>query len=205
MKMKMLLIGATGMVGARVLTEARARGHDVKAAARNIAALPGGLALDASDAAAVTAAAAGVGVIISAVSPRSTGDAMTEARGVAAAEIAAAMATGARLVVVGGAGTTLFPDGTPVIDKVDAMYKSEALALRAVRDDLAASGVDWTFVAPPFVIAPGQRTGTYRTGGQTVVMTPDGQSQISAEDFAVALLDFVEQGTYRGQVISVGN
>lgn len=202
--MKILLIGATGMVGTRLLTEARSRGHDVEAAARNVAALPGGLALDASDAAAVTAAAQGVEVIISAVSPRSTPDAMSEAREVAAAEIAAAKATGARLVVVGGAGTSLFPDGSPVIDKIDPIYKTEASALKAVRDDLAASGVDWTFVTPPFVIAPGVRTGAYRTGGQTVVMAADGQSHISAEDFAVALLDFVEQGTYRGQLISVG-
>ena len=81
--MKILLIGASGMIGSRILAEAAARGHAVHAASRNPnkIALPEGaeaVALDVTDGAAVAQAAEGVDVIVTTVSPRSTGDAVSE-------------------------------------------------------------------------------------------------------------------------------
>jgi uncharacterized protein len=95
--MKILLIGATGMIGSRILTEAVSRGHEVIAAARK----PEGVMaskgvttahLDASDAAQVIELAQDTDVIIAATAPRSTGNALAEATGVGRAVMQAAAA-----------------------------------------------------------------------------------------------------------------
>lgn len=205
--MKLLVVGATGMVGARITAEARARGHAVTAAVRDVSKVPAGVpavALDAADAGALEEAARGQDVIVGAVSPRSTGDAMTEARAYAAALAAAASASAARLVMVGGAGSTLLPDGRRTASVVPEAYRAEAEAMLAAYGDLTASAADWTFVPPPSMIAPGERTGHYRTGGEHLVIDAAGQSEISAEDFAVAVLDEVERPAHRRRMMSVG-
>ena len=101
-------------------------------------------------------------VIVSATSPRGGGDPHQEAKAVGDAAIAAARATGKRLIVVGGAGSLNLPDGRPVAETLPAAYRGEALAMRAVLDSLKASDVNWTFFSPPLSIAPGTRTGKYR-------------------------------------------
>lgn len=198
--MKILLIGATGMVGSRLLAEAVARGHDVVAASRKPEA--GGVVLDASDAAAVMAAVEGVDVIVAATSPRSTGDAMAEAGAVGRAVMHAAI--GKRLIYVGGAGSLRMPDGSAVFDTVPAEYAAESRALMAVRDMLTASTLDWTYMCPPFVIAPGVRTGVYRGQDNVILFAADGNSTISAEDYAVAMLDEIENPQHRRQIYTVG-
>jgi hypothetical protein len=205
--MKLLIVGATGMIGARLTAEAVARGHAVTAAVRDPVRVPAGIpavALRADDAAALAAAAAGQDVILAAVSPRSTGDAVAEARGYAAALVAAAVASGARLVVVGGAGSTLLPDGRRTLEVVPEIYRAEATAGLAAYQDISRSEADWTVVPPPSMIAPGERTGHYRTGGEHLVTAADGSSSISAEDFAIAVLDEIETPRHRRAMMSVG-
>lgn len=77
------------------------------------------------------------------------------------------------------------------------MYKAEALAqrevLRLFRSDVP--DVDWTYVSPADDIAPGERTGTFRLGGDDLLIAEDGTSFISAEDYAVALVDEAEKST----------
>lgn len=204
--MTLLIIGASGMIGSRLTAEALSRGQNVTAAVRNPDALPKTvtpLKLDVTDAGAVIAAAKGADVIIGAVSPRSTGDASAEMAAIMSGLISAAEATGKRLVVVGGAGTLNLPDGTPVADVVPEIYAAEAKAMRAAYELLEVSQADFTFVAPPGEIAPGERTGKYQTGGRTYLMDAEGQSRISAEDFAVALLDEVETPAHRRAIVSV--
>jgi uncharacterized protein len=201
-KMKILLIGATGMIGSRVLAEAVARGHEVTAAARSADKVAAGkgvtaVAVNAADAARLTDLARDADVIVAATSPRSTGDAMAEAAAAATGVMAAAAATGTRLIHVGGAGSLQFADGKPVIDTVPEMYQTESRALIAVRDGLLTSNLDWTFFCPPFVIEPGTRTGVYRAGGNVILFDADGTSRISAEDFAVAMLDEIESPAHR--------
>jgi uncharacterized protein len=94
--------------------------------------------------------------------------------------------------VVGGAGSLGLPDGRSVADTLPAVYRGEALAMRAVLDSLKASDVDWTFFSPAASIAPGQRTGKYRLGTTTLLSDQDGNSRISAEDYAKALVDELE-------------
>ena len=203
--MKIVVIGGTGMVGARVVAEARARGHDVIIAARKAA--PGVVQVDATDAAALAGAARGAAVIISAAAPRSGGDPAIEAMAVAVAAARVAADQNARLIIVGGAGSTTLPDGSDLLDSFPpayAAYIPEAKALRAVREFLRASAANWTFFAPAAQIAPGPRTGQYRTGDGRMVADADGNSTISAEDFAVALLDEVETPKALRAVQSVG-
>ncbi len=207
--MKLLLLGASGMIGSRILAEALRRGHQVTAGARRadrIAAGPGvtPVALDAADAAAVTAAAAGMGAILLSVSPRSSGEPMTEAAAYGRAAVAAAGASGARIVVVGGAGTLDLPDGTPLLPHLPEMYRAEAASLKAVRDMLKASGTDWTYVSPSAEIAPGARTGVYRTGVGVLLSDATGRSHISAEDYAAGFMDEVETRAHPRETITIG-
>lgn len=207
--MRIFLIGASGMVGSRILAEALSRGHEVTAAARNpekIAAAPGVTAVkaDVFAPAGLAALAKGADVIVTAVSPRSTGDAVTEAHRIGDAVIALARETGLRLVVVGGAGSLKLPDGTPVVDTLPDLYKAEATGFRDVRDTIRASDIDWTFFSPAGLIQPGARTGTFRLGTDTLVIDAKGNSSISAEDYAVALVDELENPSHRKQQFTIG-
>lgn len=206
--MKILLIGASGMVGSRILAEAVSRGHQVKAAARNPAKVAKGsgveaIALDANNADAIAAAASDVDVIVSATSPRSGGDPVAEALGVGKALVAAAGKTGTRVFVVGGAGSLSLPDGTPLAETLPDAYRGEALGMRGVRDLLKASALDWTVLSPAAVIAPGERTGVYRLGSTTLMSDDKGESRISAEDFAKAVIDELESPDHSRQHFSV--
>lgn len=206
--MKLFLMGASGMIGSRILAEAVARGHEVTAGARNpdrIADLPGvhRVAVEAEDASTLADHAAEADVYVSAVSPRSTGDAEAEGRRLGDALIEAAETAGRRVVLVGGAGSLSLPDGSPVMALLPDVILPEALGMRATLDRLKDTELDWTFFAPAASIAPGERTGTFRLGGDTLLSDPAGESRISAEDYAVALVDEVERGAHRRKVMTV--
>lgn len=201
-QLNILLIGASGMIGSRVLSEATSRGHCVLAGARNPDKIETGpnvkaVKLDATDRTALTAQAKKADVIVSATSPRGGGDPAREAKAVADAEMAAARATGKRLIVVGGAGSLDTPDGKRVVDTLPPRYQGEAGAMRAVLDSLKASELDWTFFSPPMSIRPGERTTSYQLGTTTVLYGADKKSAISAEDFAHALVNELEQPAHR--------
>lgn len=203
--MKLLIIGATGMIGNRLVAEALTRGHQVTAASRKGTVVDGtaALALDVAQSEAVATAAKDVDVVISSVSPRSTGNPADEAASYGQALIAASQSSGKRLVMVGGAGTLNLPDGTPVAEVVPEMYRAEAKAMRGVYEMLADSDIDFTFLAPAGLIEPGDRTGEFRLGGREFMTDAEGNSRISAEDYAVALLDEVETPAHPRQVFSV--
>lgn len=206
--MNLLIVGASGMIGSRLTTEALSRGHTVVGAVRSPDKLPStagltAIKLDVTEGAAVAEAAKAADVIVGSVSPRSTGDAATEMAAIMSGLIEGATTAGKRLMVVGGAGTLNLPDGTPVADVVPEAYAAEAKAMRAAYALLEASDADYTFIAPPGEIAPGEKTGTYRTGGRIYLTDAEGQSRISAEDFAVAFLDEIETPKHMGEVITV--
>lgn len=195
---KILLVGASGMIGSRILQEAAGRGHEVLAAARHPQKIHTSphitpVTLDATDRDAFKQLARQADVIVMATSPRGGGDPMAEARAVGDAAIAVARATGKRLIVVGGAGSLNLPNGTPLVDTLPASYQKEARAMRAVLESLKASDLDWTFFSPASQIAPGPRTGHYRLGTSTVLSDDKGVSRISAEDYAAALVDEIDK------------
>lgn len=202
--MKLLIIGATGMIGSRLVAEAESRGHTVVAASRKGSAVGNAqpLPLEVTDVEAVVAAAQTVDLVITAVSPRSSGNAMDDALGYGGALIEAAPQIGKRLMVVGGAGTLNLPDGTPVADVVPEPYRDEAKAMRAMFEMLAQSTADFTFMAPAGVIEPGERTGVFRLGQREFLTDDEGNSRISAEDYAVAFMDEVEMPKHPRQVFT---
>jgi putative NADH-flavin reductase len=134
-----------------------------------------------------------VDVIVSATSPRGGGDPIQEAKSLGEAVIAAAKATGKRIFVVGGAGSLKRADGSYVSDGMKGTpYIGEALGMRGVLELLKASDTNWTYFSPALSIAPGQRTGNYRLGTEAVLTNDKGESKISAEDFAKAVIDELE-------------
>ena len=99
-----------------------------------------------------------------------------------------------RLVMVGGAGTLETAPGRQLMDAPDfpAAWKGIAMAHGNALQLLRASGLDWTSVSPAAYIHPGERTGKFRTGTDNLITNDQGQSEISAEDFAIAVADEVE-------------
>jgi uncharacterized protein len=193
-----LLVGASGMIGSRILNEATSRGHYVIAASRHPEKIAAGpnikpVKLDATDEKAFEAEAKHADVIVLATSPRGGGDPLAEAKAVSDAAIAAARATHKRLVVVGGAGSLNYPDGRRVVDTLPEAYRAEALAMRNFLDTLKTSDINWTFFSPAFSIAPGAHTGKYRVGTTTLLSDAKGDSRISAEDYADALVSELEK------------
>ena len=187
--MKIALFGATGMVGSRIAAEATTRGHEVTGLSRST----GG---DLADPDAVRAAAQAHDVVVSATGPSRTGE--SHEPWLAAVSTLIDQAGEARVVFVGGAGSLLTPDGTRLLDTDDfpEEYKAEATSGAAALDLFRAApeSLDWTFVSPAPVIAPGERTGSYATA----LDTPAGDF-ISAEDYAVALVDEIEEPRHRRQ------
>lgn len=195
--MKILVVGGSGMLGSRIVTEAAARGHQVIAGARhseNIVASDNvtAVTIDATSADSITQAASDVDAIVMSVSPRNGGDPILEANTVGDAAMTAARNTGKRLVYVGGAGSLLLPDGSPVAETLPEEYRSEALGMRDVRDKLRDSDLDWTVICPPAMIQPGEKKGAYRLGTTDLMFDANGESTISAEDYADALVNELE-------------
>jgi putative NADH-flavin reductase len=206
--MNILLVGASGMIGSRILSEATSRGHTVIAAARHPEKIAAGpkvraVKLDATDKDALTKLAKDADVIVTATSPRGGGDPAKEAKAVADAAIAAATATGKRLVVVGGAGSLNLPNGQPLAETLPPAYRGEALAMRGVRDQLKASDIDWTFFSPAASLSPGKKTGKYRLGTSTLLADEKGDSRISVEDYAEALVNELEKPAHRRSQMTI--
>ena len=196
--MKLVLFGASGMIGSRLLREAVRRGHAVTAVVRDPRKYtpPAGRVIvikgDVLDATSVAAAVAGHDAALCAVGP--TAEVLA---GAPRALIEGLTRAGVkRLVVVGGAGSLETAPGRQLVDQPDfpAEYKAAALvhrdALNLYRQN---STLEWTFVSPPAEIQPGERTGKFRLGGDTLLADDKCRSHVSAEDFAVAFIDEVEK------------
>lgn len=215
--MHIVVFGATGMIGQRIAIEALNRGHRVTAAVRDPQALPETLKKkevtavtgDATDAASVTKAVTGADAVVSAISPRPRGGrpaaSLTDA---ARALIEGTQQAGVkRLIVVGGAGSLEVEPGTMLLDMPDFpdLWKPEATGHRDALDVYRSRGgeLDWTFISPAAVVEPGERTGVFRQGGDELLTDERGDSRISAEDFAVAVLDELEKNDNIRKRISV--
>jgi hypothetical protein len=205
--MQIAVIGATGMIGSRIVAEAASRGHGVTAVSRSGAAgvrpnvVP--LAADITDPVVAADLAARHDVVVSAIGPsREPGGDPSAFAGILV-DLARNVKT-SRLVVVGGAGSLQAAPGVRLVDTPDfpEAYKAEALAGASSLDALRAldDAGEWTYLSPAPVIAPGERTGTYKLGEESPAGT-----QISAEDYAVALLDEIERPAHQGRRFTVAN
>jgi putative NADH-flavin reductase len=195
--MKIAVYGATGAIGSQIVSEARNRGHQVTGISRN----GGDLTGDALDAGFTKQVAADHEVVVSAVGPSRVEDDGTRFPDTIA-NLAATLGD-SRLVVVGGAGS-LTVDGVRLVvtPEFPELYKAEALkgaaSLAVLRD--ADETVEWTYLSPAPVIAPGERTGSYVVGSES----PVGDA-ISIEDYAVALVDEIDEPKHRRARFTVAN
>jgi len=64
--------------------------------------------------------------------------------------------------------------------------------------------LDWTFLSPSHFLEPGERTGVFRLGGDQLLVGGDGKSRISVEDYAVAMIDELENPAHTGKRFTVG-
>lgn len=213
--MHIALIGATGFVGSALLNELLQRGHRVTALARN----PGKIApregltvvqADATDAAQVAQAVRGTDAVASAYNPGWTHADLHDEflRGSRAISDGTKAGGVARLLVVGGAGSLYVAPGVQLVDtpQFPAEWKAGALAAREALNLLRKeSSLQWTFVSPPILLEPGERTGSYRLGTESPLMNGDQPGRISVTDLAVAIVDELEAPRHVQQRFTVAH
>jgi putative NADH-flavin reductase len=201
--MKVALIGASGDAGSRILRELVRRGHTVLALARHpekIELLKGveARAADTSDAAALSKLLKGVDAVISSVKFKDfDGPSLIES--VRAAGVK-------RYLVVGGAGSLEIAPGLLEMNspKFPPHVKPEAEKGAKYLEQLRASGLDWTYLSPSRFFNPGERTGKFRLGTDQLLTDATGKSAISFEDYAIALVDELEQSRHVRARFTVG-
>lgn len=198
--MNILLLGATGFIGSRIREEALSRGHQVTAVARDTSELDAtdGLRVesaDASDEDTVERLAEDHDAIVASLSPRGEGGKETYFQAIRAVLNAQQQSNAERVLIVGGAGSLKVDGDTELLDTPDfpEEYRDEAEAGRKARDLAQASDANWTVLCPPIVIEAGERTNDFRVGDDSLLMDEDGNSHISYEDFAVAVVDELEE------------
>jgi uncharacterized protein len=87
-----------------------------------------------------------------------------------------------------------------------AAYTPEALAGRDFLNMLRGEReLNWTFLSPSAIFVPGERTGKFRLGTDRLLISDDGESRISMEDFAIALVDEPETPRHPRQRFTVGS
>jgi putative NADH-flavin reductase len=211
---KIMLIGPNGTIGQRILHEALNRGHHVTALVRDTSGTGEHRAEldyhtgDIFKPQTIATAAVDHDVVVSAYGP-GKGDAALVVKAAHALVEALTRVEPIRLIVVSGAGSLEVKPGVQLVDTPDfpAEWKTIALAHREALEVYRKAGMaefDWTAVSPAAVIAPGTRTGHYRTGTDQLLVDASGKSYISAEDFAVAIVDEIEKPQFRWQRFTVG-
>jgi putative NADH-flavin reductase len=218
--MKIVLIGATGFVGAQLLQEALSRGHQVTAIMRKPEALPNqaGLTpvkLDIHDVDALARALAGHEAVISAFNPvrgQPGGDEITQLHVNGHKAILAGVRRSGvtRFLAVGGAASLKTPDGTELLDspgfpKEYEPFKGGIRGTRALYYLLKEEPeLDWVFLSPSAFLQPGERTGAFRLGKDHLLVDETGMSRISLEDYALAMIDELERPAHHRERFTVG-
>ena len=200
--MKIAIIGASGQIGAFIRDEALARGHQVTAIVRHpekITVQNPHLTIVKADIFKdkVDELVKGHDAVISAYNPGwSNPDIYNEQIKGYKAIISGVKKSGIkRLLVVGGAGTLEVAPGVQLLDKASfpENIKGGVLATREVLYMLRKEKeLEWTFLSPPSSIAAGERTGRYRLGKDQLLKNKEGESKISTQDYAIAMLDELE-------------
>jgi uncharacterized protein len=208
------IIGGFGYAGGAIRDEALKRGHSVIAVGRS--ADPAGSRPDLEvkpgtihDAALVDALADEADVIVVAIPGREIGGRkLIEAVG---SLTQAAARGGARLGVVGGAGSLQVSEGGPRLvdtEEFPERARNEALSHAEVLTALRQTGddVDWFYLSPAAAFGPanpGEATGAYRVGGDVLLTDANGVSYISGADYALAFVDEIEQARHHRQRFTV--
>jgi len=211
--MNIALIGASGFIGSALLAELTSRGHRVSALAgrpERIAAAAGvtPVKADVLDTPMLAERLQGLDAVISAFSGHANEDvAGYYLRGFRSIVEAAKKAAVPRLLVVGGAGSLEVAPGVQLIDTPNfpAQYKPSAEGARQALALLRAEpSLNWTMLSPSALIAPGERTAKFRLGTEQLLANARGESRISVQDFAVAMVDELERPAHARKRFTVG-
>lgn len=218
---RILIYGATGKVGSKAVDEALNRGHIVTAVSRdpsritvthdNLTAVKGDV-LDTESVANLVTNQDVVIISVRGVLGRSK-DPNDAVPLIAVKNVVAALRemgeTAPRLIHVGGSGSLVVKPGVVYADtlpmifvpiKLQTEIEGQVLALEYLR---SVNDVDWTYATPAKNFTDGKRTGEFRIGGDQLIESKIGRSRISRADFAVALIDEVENAQFIQQRFSV--
>ena len=202
--MKLAIVGATGNIGSHIVDEALSRGHAVTGLTRDPSKLTGRVGLtsqaaDTSQTDALSQILHGHDAVLVAV--KWTENDIDQV-------IEAVRASGVRrCLAVVGAGSLRRQDGQLNFDYMKSLGiepPTSKPAMRALEVLWTIEDLDWTAISPAFAINPGARTGTFRLGLDDMVFDDAGQSLISREDFAVAILDEIERPRHIRRRFTVG-
>jgi uncharacterized protein len=208
--MHIALYGATGQSGTRILTELLSRGHQVTAIVRNpakLAAQPGLTVVpgDASSAETIADKIKGTDAVVSAYAPPA--DDTDQLLPVTEHFIDAVKQTGVpRLLIVGGAGSLEVAPGVTVIESghLPPQWLPIAISHAKVLDLVKKSSINWTYFSPAGFFVPGERTGKFRLGTNQLIANEQGDSRISLEDYAIALVDELESPKHERERFTIG-
>ena len=211
-----VLIGASGFVGTAILNELLNRGHKVTAIVRDPAKVTASnpnlkvVQADVTDTDALKEAGKGKDAVISAYNPGWKNPHIYEdtLKNYPLIVESAKQAGVKRLLIVGGAGTLFYAPGKMVMDADDVpaqllpgIKSLGEFYLNTLRKE---KDIDWIFLSPAANMTPGQRTAKFRIGKDDLVVDANGDSNISVEDFAVAMVDELEQEKHHKERFTIG-
>lgn len=216
MMKKVVIIGASGFVGSAILDEALSRGIQVTAVVRNPEKIKIATAnlkvvkADVSSVDAVAEVSKGADAVISAFNPGWTNPRIYEET----LKIYPAILEGVkkagvkRLLIVGGAGTLFVAPGLRVVDSgaipaeiMDGVKSMGEFYLNTLMNE---KEIDWTFFSPAGSLEPGKRTGKYRLGKDNLIVNDKGESKISVQDYAKAMIDELENPQHHQERFTIG-
>ena len=215
-----VVYGASGQVGSVIVNEALSRGHDVIGVSRHPDSLTNNhskfsaVAGDATQLASMLEVISGTDVVI--ISVRGIGpsnspdDAITSLAARTFVQAAAELGDAAPHVIQISGGTTLWLNGVGGLDDPKlkpgttshAQHFGHWQAIETYRD---SKDVRWTVMTPPpSAMSSAERTGKYRLGEDEILFNAEGNSFISTEDFALAVIDEAETAQSAGKRVTVG-
>lgn len=213
---EIVLIGASGFVGSAILNEALDRGYKVTAVVRHpekITAVSKNLVIKQGDVSFIETVAEvskGADAVISAYNPGwQNPDIAEETTRVYRAILNGVKQAGVmRFLVVGGAASLFISPGKRFMD-AGLMPESFLPAVRALAevyliDLMAEKSIDWVFFSPAGMLVPGLRTGKFRLGKNDLIVNETGESKISVQDYAVAMIDEFEKPSHHRERFTIG-
>ena len=211
-----VLIGASGFVGTAILNELLNRGHKVTAIVRDPAKVTASnpnlkvIQADVTDTDVLIEASKGKDAVISAYNPGLKNPNIYEEtlKNYPLIVDSVKKAGVERLLIVGGAGTLFYAPGKMVMDADDVPAKLlpgiKSLGEFYLNTLRKENDIDWIFLSPAANMTPGERTGKFRIGKDDLVVDVNGDSNISVEDYAVAMVDELEQKKYHKERFTIG-
>jgi uncharacterized protein len=212
--MHIVLVGATGFVGAALLQEALHRGHTVTAIVRHPEKLARQAGLvakagDVYDADHLAMVIRGHDALISAFNPGWQHPDLydDQVRGTKSIIAAVKKAGLTRVLWVGGAGGLEMKPGVRLVDSPDFpdwVRPGSLATIDALKQLRQEPELEWSFLAPSAELKTGERTGKFRVGTDQLLVDANGASTISVQDYAVAMIDELERPTHIRQRFTVG-